>query len=1567
MELLPSDAETLRSMVSKEWFPHEERELEATFGVGGVVDSTRFLAVAQRLKSRGFQEVRQPDRLTISLEDNTRYTIQGEGTIASYCEDNTIAGKSAVAMIKDRAGDLHTLDIKEYDTRVKIRRELPLDMNDPRVKSHLATWDQRVKFFRLIQRWTFIGKGCIFDLSMVRSTKKDDRGLWKQVTKFYQEDKHHNIMKEQPSYEIEVELDRGSEDASTPAKAVTALIHGIGDVLRGIQRNPILIRNSVKERVLQGYKSLVGASEEIGRRGFRGVQPVTLERQNIQKYSYNPRIGNIRTGYNVTDKADGLRVMGYCDEKGELFMLDMGLNVYRTGLKKLDCANTLVDGEWITQNKEGEAIQMLMLFDIYIGFDGKAVDTLPFYVAVGEAPSRYNALKRWADVWRVGDGPISLVKGLTPQNSLKVMEKKFLFAAEGETDIFTKCAQMLARNVPYHTDGLILTENKAPLPEKFGVRFSKQFKWKPSKDNTVDFLVKIVKDPETNQDKLTDIIRPDSLDTVKYKTLRLYVGTSADPAYDDPRRTILMVKKLPSGRPGGRGTKKYRMRPVLFSPKGHEDSMANVCYLETKEDIATGDWVVRCSTSDDAPGEATGDPITNNSIVEMRYDPDPTLPAGWNWVPIRVRYDKTERFQSGSIDKTLNSVETAESVWNSIHDPVTTHMITTGDEAPSAEELAQIQLQKERSAVVSHRYYQKKSTISNVSLVKSMANFHNLAIKGDILTKPILSNTSLGLPEKKRVLDTSIGKGGDLNRYKDNVGFLLGIDIDADGIRDPDEGAYRRYLDMLVESSKSRFDPAPTMLFLIGDSSKSYADGASGINEEEADMMRSTFGRVNPASRVPPYVEGKCKAQLKEGADLITSMFSIHYYFESKQKWEGFLTNIRDNLKVGGFFVCCCFDGNYLADLLQEFSRGESIEGVDPETNATIWKITKENELGADLPYTPDEGFGHAIDVEFLSIGGTHREYLVSYGLLVEQMRTIGCELASKAECAALGIPTSSQLFVETYEELAAKGGFSFEKLYTMSEVVKTFSGFNRWYVFRRVGKAPGVREVGEISTPPLNELPAGWRRDTNPYSPTGYVYIHDELGIRQDQPPGPDWTPPTGYASFAGPLFTPRSPAFVPTSPAYQPTSPSYAPTSPPFVPTSPSYAPTSPPFRPSSPSYAPTSPPFRPSSPNYGAQEAMARTALANRPASAAWSGVPLSGNVQQAEALQATGPLVPRSPELPGEETEALPASIPLNLNRNLEDVSREYEAKKEAIIARAKAREGAILPADMPQEEREARLVAAGERAVAEAIARYQAMEAAQDRQGLVTSVVEGGSQANAGQEGGARTIAVERGTAAGPQKKYKPGEIFRFYGRAELKDSLSMGDAGAARWLALSAPFPIEDAGVEYPTVNHYLAGMKYKIATDKPELGVDLFSSKGTIHTKYLRQREQIAYKHKGEKERGQVKENEDQELLRAEAADVSEASLPKTIKRYKAQFDEARWLAEKDSFLQKALAYRWKHDARFRRILEAAKQKNKYLLYYTGSSTITSFGGIRRDDGRIEGENQVGKILMELAGYPPA
>jgi hypothetical protein len=369
---------------------------------------------------------------------------------------------------------------------------------------------------------------------------------------------------------------------------------------------------------------------------------------------------------------------------------------------------------------------------------------------------------------------------------------------------------------------------------------------------------------------------------------------------------------------------------------------------------------------------------------------------------------------------------------------------------------------------------------------------------------------------------------------------------------------------------------------------------------------------------------------------------------------------------------------------------------MDETTNSTIWKITKQNDLGSELPGTAEEGFGHAIDVEFLSIGSVHREYLVSPELLISQMNSIGCALASPAECASLGVPSATQGFWETYEDPKQ----AYATLYPMTEPVKQFSSFNRWYIFRRVGTAPGVREVTQAG----------------PFTPK---------------------------SPEAGP-YTPKSP-YVPTSPAYAPTTPTYVPTTPTYVPTTPTYAPRT---------------------PNYGAADV---AVLQARPASVAWAAVPFSGSVAQDAALRIAAPQSPAY--IVGESEENYLEYAPSE--GNSESVSREYEEKKQRIVTKAREREQAILPAELSEEEREARLVAAGERAVADSIARWEARQAATpnyaaNRSGLVTSVV----------EGGARTIAVERATAAGPQKKYKPGDIFRFYGKAELKDGLGLGDPGA---------------------------------------------------------------------------------------------------------------------------------------------------------------------------------------------
>jgi hypothetical protein len=214
----------------------------------------------------------------------------------------------------------------------------------------------------------------------------------------------------------------------------------------------------------------------------------------------------------------------------------------------------------------------------------------------------------------------------------------------------------------------------------------------------------------------------------------------------------------------------------------------------------------------------------------------------------------------------------------------------------------------------------------------------------------------------------------------------------------------------------------------------------------------------------------------------------------------------------------------------------------------------------------------------------------------------------------------------------------------------------------------------------------------------------------------------------------------------------------------------------------------------------------------------------------------------------------------------------------------------------------------------------------------------------------------------PTRTYALGELFQFYSDAAEKDVLGVGDKGAGKWLSPTAPFPIEDMTnpeVKYPTLNHYLAAMRYRIASNTPDIATTVFSREGTIHQKYTRIR--VDESDGGKKP---IPEKRDQKLLKEEDADIKKEITPAAFKRNRSTFNEALWASKKDEILQEGLRQRWETDARFRKIVEAARDKGKVLLYYAPGANSSNLGGVHRSTGAIEGDNQIGKMIMELAGF---
>jgi hypothetical protein len=334
------------------------------------------------------------------------------------------------------------------------------------------------------------------------------------------------------------------------------------------------------------------------------------------------------------------------------------------------------------------------------------------------------------------------------------------------------------------------------------------------------------------------------------------------------------------------------------------------------------------------------------------------------------------------------------------------------------------------SSVSATAYYQRKAPQRDQYKVSKLADFHNNYVKNLLLKRALAVKGS-------SLLDMSMGQAGDIHRWMGaEAGFVLGCDIAEAGLVDPANGAYSRYLKYLINARSA----VPPMVFVQADSSQRYADGSAGMSQMDRVMLRTLWGESEPTA--PPAV-ARLHGRAALGFDAAACMFSLHYFFKDRGTLDGFLRNLAETVKVGGLFVGCCFDGDAVATLLKDVPLDGVKRGT--ENSADIWTITKRFDDSTGVVPPTEVGLGLGIDVNFISIGETYREYLVSFTYLTDRMREVGFELLEPAELEELGLVKSTNMFEESHA-MAKANGFD----YPMTPAVQTFSFLNRWFIFRR-------------------------------------------------------------------------------------------------------------------------------------------------------------------------------------------------------------------------------------------------------------------------------------------------------------------------------------------------------------------------------------------------------------------------------------------------------------------------------------------------------------------------------------
>lgn len=917
--------------------------------------------------------------------------IQEEYLEIAYDEDILVI-KNITNIIKYCSNNNHNLILHEWIKRKIITSETIKDLFDADVKMSIIknnanteppNWEDLRKTFKIIKNITYSKDGINF---IVKITKSNDNN------NDYYTLKQSGVINSQQKYEFDIKINDKS-------KVISSIIR----VIQSINLSNIILSKQQQNEVLAEYNKLI--EKDIRVRFYDKTKaeiplitpkPVTLERMNLIDPSEYGAV-SILSGYTVTEKADGERLLLYINGKGNVYIINNALRVENTGIianKKI--ANTLIDGEYITCSKRKDIHKrnIYAAFDIYY-LDGKKLTDLPL---IDKKKCRYEELK-------------SVIPYLdSSKSTTDFIVKKHLYT----DNILKDCNSILSSHdkFPYEIDGLIFTPANLALYSYYpgkpveitdNMKWDRVFKWKPAEQNTIDFLTKYEK----------EIIRYGQ----KYMEISLYIGYNATQWEDINPEKGLRLRYDREYFKASRLNNNNNYIPKLFKPVDYYYEGVDKAYIKinTKGEIKADN----------------GDKIEKESIVEFSYDIQ-----NKKWIPLRVREDKTRIYNKGILSKTANELGVALNIWRSIHNPVSSAMITGNKEILSKEAPDDIE---DRTLDTSDIYYSR--TIPRDSLLSiHMLNFHNQGIKRVLYSKP---------QNKGTLLELACGEGGDMNRWIDsNYRFVLGVDLVRSNIYNPRSGAYSRmskrrgqYIRKMEENDKLFFTD---MVFVVGDCAGNLKDGSASYSvgdEESAKILKIVMNDQKNVAPYLRYITGKGS----KGFDAVSCMFAIHYFFENETKLEGFLNNVSNNLKKGGSFFCTFMDGKSVIDAINN-NDGKMIEGRKSleDNNIPVWAIIKR----FNDDDTADKLYNKKVDVYIENTQKLITEYLVNYELLLAKAKLFNLEISE------------SEMFGETFNKLKADISQDESKKTHLDEdiieldkddIQKQFSFFNRWCIFKKI------------------------------------------------------------------------------------------------------------------------------------------------------------------------------------------------------------------------------------------------------------------------------------------------------------------------------------------------------------------------------------------------------------------------------------------------------------------------------------------------------------------------------------
>ena len=1006
-------------------------------------------------------------------QSNIRTEIKGLDNISTYCKTNTFDTENVPSFIsfiqkKRKIADnniLKPIDNRDYEFRVNYKVEHTLfnntqneDVGHKHIKNMLTSWKHSKKIYRFIKRFTMVHNELPVKVDMSILKTSSTRQNYRTNQKYFVPTlkiEESNVFNNVENYEIEIELDNDkvikeielqtSSNKDKISHIEKKLKRTIKYVLSGIQNSNFPISYTKQNEILYEYYNQINfithtkednnvKKYKVQSRDFIGPQSTSLEMKHIIPLKDDINSPNINMSYSVTEKADGIRKLLYINKNGELYFINQQMEVEYTGVKSdnKELVNTIIDGEHVLYDKNNNYINRFLCFDIYIhgGVDCRMYPLFKYDTDDTDDKKlskdyrmRYleNTIRR-----------LKLKSIVNSNNMLKVTTKRFL--TNKQKSIFKCCEEILTQVdeglFEYETDGLIFTpmyksvgsdtlgtsydfKNKKYVKWDYKLENKKKtwvysFKWKPPEFNTIDFLVKTQKKngKETIQNIHDGGKNVTSITNIKqYKTLILNVGFNEKfHGFINPYIELIQYnihKKLDN----------RNYRPMPFYPSSYQtDYPTYLTNIELKVDgnnkyLAT---------------ENNKELFLDDTIVEFRFDP--TKPKQWQWIPIRVRNDKTTEYKNGKKNYG-NSYNVADSVWRSINNPITKDIIC-GKEKPNS--------------IDEDMYYNRSSNKTNTSALR---DFHNKYVKKKLINS--VSNPG------DTLIDLTVGKAGDLFKWTEaKLSFVFGMDLYKDNIENRIDGACARWL-----NTKNQINNTPDALFITGDAGKNFINGDCCQSEKNKEIINAVFGKGPRDEEFLGTAVYNQYGKAENGFDVVSNQFSIHYLFENKYKFLMFMKNITDVCKLGGHFIGTCFDGEKIFRDLRNKKLNEGI--IVQKNDKKIWEVIKKYE-NDEFP-NDINSLGYKIEVYQESINKTFGEYLVNFNYLTRVMESFGFTKVKTQKIKKLGLSSSINSFEKVYkimEDEIKNKKINPNKLGNaniMSPEEKRISFYNNYFIYKKI------------------------------------------------------------------------------------------------------------------------------------------------------------------------------------------------------------------------------------------------------------------------------------------------------------------------------------------------------------------------------------------------------------------------------------------------------------------------------------------------------------------------------------